>query len=106
MGHYCRICGQNRPNEQFSGSGHKNHICKKCTKRPKDEIQNIEIEQEIWSYLNQSAISLKNLERLKTLTNLSNVEIANMASLVLEIAQLYPYKKKRFAQLAKEHKDI
>ena len=106
MGHYCRICGQNRPNEQFSGSGHKTHICKKCAKLPRDEIQNIEMEQEICNYLNQSAISLKNLERLKTLTNSSNVKIANMAALVLEIGQLYPHKKKRFARLAREHKDI
>ena len=106
MGHYCRICGQNRPNEQFSGSGHKTHICKKCAKLPHDEIQNIEVEQEICCYLNQSVISLKNLKRLKTLTNSSNVKIANIATLVLEIGQLYPRKKKRYVQLARGHKDI
>jgi hypothetical protein len=29
-----------------------------------------------------------------------------MAALVLEIGQLYPHKKKRFARLAREHKEI
>jgi hypothetical protein len=28
MGHYCRICGRERPNEQFSGKSHKIHVCK------------------------------------------------------------------------------
>ncbi|BBN97928.1 hypothetical protein St703_06330 [Sporolactobacillus terrae] len=33
MGHYCRICGRTRPNEKFSGKGHRNHICKDCSRR-------------------------------------------------------------------------
>ncbi|WP_262393179.1 hypothetical protein [Sporolactobacillus inulinus] len=32
MGHYCRICGRTRPNEKFSGKGHRNHICKDCSR--------------------------------------------------------------------------
>jgi hypothetical protein len=32
-GHYCRICGQYRANEKFSGRGHAAHICKDCSKR-------------------------------------------------------------------------
>ena len=31
MGHFCRICGRTRPNEKFSGKGHKKHICKNCS---------------------------------------------------------------------------
>ena len=30
MGHYCSICGEYKANEKFSGSGHKEHICKEC----------------------------------------------------------------------------
>ena len=106
MGYYCRICDQNRPNEQFSGSGHKTHICKKCAQLPQDEIQNIEVAQDICHFLDQSVISLKNLERLKTLTKSSNEKIANLAVLVLQVGQLCPHKKKRFARLAREHKEI
>jgi hypothetical protein len=30
-GHYCKICGQYRANEKFSGKGHAAHICKSCS---------------------------------------------------------------------------
>ena len=29
-GHYCKICGEYKSNESFSGKGHAQHICKKC----------------------------------------------------------------------------
>jgi hypothetical protein len=32
-GHYCRICGEYKANEKFSGRGHAAHICKACAKR-------------------------------------------------------------------------
>ena len=28
--HYCRVCGEHKANEKFSGKGHATHICKKC----------------------------------------------------------------------------
>ena len=31
-GHYCKVCGQYRANEKFSGKGHAAHICKDCAK--------------------------------------------------------------------------
>jgi len=31
-GHYCKICGQYRANEKFSGKGHAAHICKSCSR--------------------------------------------------------------------------
>lgn len=30
QGHYCRICGDYKANEKFSGNGHARHICKSC----------------------------------------------------------------------------
>ena len=30
QGHYCRICGDYKANEKFSGKGHAQHICKSC----------------------------------------------------------------------------
>ena len=29
-GHYCKICGEYKPNESFSRKGHVQHICKEC----------------------------------------------------------------------------
>ena len=34
MSHYCKICGEYKSNESFSGKGHAAHICKKCAKLP------------------------------------------------------------------------
>lgn len=31
-GHYCKICGERKANEKFSGKGHAAHICKDCAK--------------------------------------------------------------------------
>jgi hypothetical protein len=35
MGHYCWACGRTRPNEKFSGRGHRDHICKQCVRERK-----------------------------------------------------------------------
>jgi len=32
MGHYCKICGERKANEKFSGKGHAAHICKACSR--------------------------------------------------------------------------
>ena len=43
-GHYCKICGEYRANEKFSGKGHKSHICKDCMKLPvekRNELQTV-----------------------------------------------------------------
>lgn len=31
-GHYCKVCGEYKANEKFSGKGHAAHICKACAK--------------------------------------------------------------------------
>lgn len=31
-GHYCKVCGEHKANEKFSGKGHAAHICKSCMK--------------------------------------------------------------------------
>lgn len=36
-GHFCKVCERILPNEKFSGKGHATHICKKCSKKPKDK---------------------------------------------------------------------
>jgi hypothetical protein len=59
MGHYCRICGRTRPNEKFSGKGHRTHICKDCARMPKETRDAVEQKQEI-NYLKQPHISAKN----------------------------------------------
>jgi len=37
QGHYCRICGEYKANEKFTGKGHASHICRKCQSLSQDE---------------------------------------------------------------------
>lgn len=34
QGHYCKICGETKANEKFTGKGHAKHICKACQSLP------------------------------------------------------------------------
>ncbi len=40
-GHYCKICGEYKSNESFSGKGHAQHICKECMGEMKKGNKNI-----------------------------------------------------------------
>lgn len=106
MGHWCRICGETKPNEKFSGRGHKNHLCKDCSRKPKEEIEEIEQTDEIFNYLRQSNISKKNISRLQKLVGSQNKEIAEMVEVVLEVALIKPHKKRRLKFLAKENRKL
>lgn len=41
-GHYCKICGEYKANEKFSGKGHANHICKTCASLPAEKKAELE----------------------------------------------------------------
>ena len=36
-GHYCKVCGEYKANEKFSGKGHAAHICKICAALPPEK---------------------------------------------------------------------
>jgi hypothetical protein len=86
MGHYCRICGRERPNEQFSGKGHKIHVCKRYQAKPKTERRAIEDQNDIFGFLKQSHISEKNVIRLGQAKS-DNPQVASLAEIVLEVAR-------------------
>lgn len=106
MGHWCKICNRVLPNEKFSGKGHKNHICKKCAKLPKEKLEEIDQKNEIFGYLRRSNISKKNMARLKKLSTSPNEKIAELACIVFEIGRVKPHKRRRLKFLARNHKDL
>ena len=106
MGHYCRSCGRTRPNEQFSGKGHRAHVCKDCARLPKEDRDAIEQKEEIFNYLSQSHISKKNTARLKRLAASSHPEVAELAAIVIEVAKVKPYKRGRLKVLAQQRSDL
>lgn len=106
MGHYCRICEPKRPNEQFSDKGHKIHLCKRCKARPKSERQAIEDEDDIFGFPKQSHISDKKLARLEQMAKSDNPQVASLASVVLDVGRVKPYKTRRPKFLAHEHPEL
>ena len=53
-GHYCKVCGEYKSNEKFSGKGHASHICKTCVKLPSE----VKAEQETLNRLMNLPMSL------------------------------------------------
>ena len=106
MGHYCRICGRERPNEQFSGKGHRIHVCKHCQRLPKTQRQAIEDRDDIFGFMQQSHISKKNVARLEQLAKSEEPRVALLAAIVLEVARVTPYKRRRLKILARNHRDL
>ncbi len=105
-GYLCKVCHRYRPNEKFSGKGSRIHLCKDCARRPKEERAVIEQEDEIFGFLEQSHISDKNITRLEKLCKSSDPRISELAGIVLEVAKVKPYKKRRLKVLARERRDL
>jgi hypothetical protein len=59
-GHFCKVCGEHKANEKFSGKGHAAHICKKCAALPVAERNEMmamrRIEGMAFRYLNEGEI--------------------------------------------------
>jgi len=106
MGTYCRICGASRRNEAFSGKGRKRRICKECALLPLSTIDSISQLSEIEGFMFQSHISKKNIIRLRELADSTNEQVASLATLVLEVSKVRPYKKRRLKVLSEKAPEL
>ena len=106
MAHYCHICGRYRSNEKFTGKGHRDHICKDCQHLPHEQRDFIECTDELYGYLTQSHISAGNIRRLEILTQHPSNEVKELAILLLDVARVKPYKRRRLKFLAAKYPDL
>jgi hypothetical protein len=106
MSHYCHICGRNRSNEKFSGRGHRDHVCKDCQRLPCAERDRIERIDELYGFLDQSHISPKNVGRLEILAQHADSGVRQLANLLLEVARVKPYKRRRWKFLAQKRPSV
>jgi hypothetical protein len=106
MSHFCRICGRARPNEKFSGRGHRQHVCKDCQRMPRKKHDRIERLDELHGFLHQSHISAENLKRLEILRGHSELEIATLAGLIQDVARVLPGKRSRWLKLVQRHRPL
>jgi hypothetical protein len=68
QGHYCKVCGEHKANEKFSGNGHAAHICKACMSMSPAERS----EQQTLSRITNTAFRFSNEAELKWLRNRMN----------------------------------
>jgi ribonuclease HI len=106
MGHYCRICDCERPNEAFTARGHRNHVCNRCRRLPHPQRTIIGQLDELAHFLVQSHISPKNVFRLQELARSEVAEVRDWASAILEVSRHYPHKRRRYPHMAHEHPEL
>jgi len=100
MGHFCYYCGKSKPNEAFSGKGHRRHLCRVCHSIPAAEREESELWGRLHDLMDQSNISKKNIIWLKSLLKHSNQSIQMHAQLILHVAEVAPFRKKRYQIIA------
>ena len=106
MGRHCNYCNSIRPNERFSGRGHKIGLCMDCAKLPKETLRDIKDSAFLENVLlNQSNISKGNIKTLEEIAKKS-VNLSEKANLISEIGRIFPHKKKRIAKLYQKRKDL
>ena len=90
----------------FPARGHKIHVCKRCQRLPKSQRQAIEDRDAIFGFMEQSHISKKNVARLEKMVKSEERRVASLAAMVLEVALVTPYKRRRLKILSREHLDL
>ena len=82
-GHYCRVCGEHKANEKFTGKGHATHICKSCTsKSPAQSSEDMTINKlysMVFRHMSESEIKW-----LKNRRNDSRTEVSELAKKIFE----------------------
>ena len=86
-GHYCKVCGEYKANERFSGRGHAAHICKKCAALPAAQRSEDMTLTKLWNLPWQ--LSAQQRDWLKGLQNDSRPEVASAARELY--ADRFPY---------------
>ena len=77
-GHYCFVCNTVMANEKFSGKGHANHICKKCSKLPveaRNEKKTINKINSLYQYTFLSKVNRQMLNKYSS-HNSENVKLS------------------------------
>lgn len=95
-----------RPNEAFSGRGHRRHLCKQCARRPRAERESVRAEMDLFGFLQQRNISAKNTTRLESLCEFDDPDVRQLAKIVLEVATVAPRRRKRVGYLRQHHPDL
>lgn len=88
QGHYCKICGERKSNESFSGKGHAARICKACSRlSPQQQAEQMTLNK--LSELPMRYLSNTEVKWLKNRTSDPRPEVRELARAVY--AERFPY---------------
>lgn len=87
-GHYCKICGQYKAGEKFSGKGHAAHICKACSKLSAAEKAEAMAMNRLLDFP-VGRLSDSEIKWLKNRTHDKRLEVAELAKEIYR--QRFPY---------------
>ena len=109
QGHYCKICGEVKANEKFSGKGHAKHICKKCQSLPQEVRADLKRNNEIEfpSSLQEWELPDENPNADNEIMQEDDFEYGGMPFDYEDIDRMpiFP-EKKNFKKLDNEHKAV
>lgn len=104
QGHYCKVCGEYKANEKFSGQGHTAHICKKCVSLPVEERNKEMLLTRLtnlpWQLSKEQIAWLKNLQKDR------RPEISEMATALYRERFPFAERRERKKQLCIVHMDL
>lgn len=106
MNQICRICSKSKPKEAFTEKSHSFHACKLCNKKPRPRSDEHNQLDEIFSMLAPSRIAKKEVLRLEVLAGSTIPKVALHAGLILELAQVKPYKRGRYWFLDQRYPEL
>ena len=88
QGHYCKVCGERKSNESFSGKGHAAHICKACSRLSLQQ----QAEQMTLNRLSELPMRYLSNSEIKWLKNRTGDHRPAVRELAREIyAERFPY---------------
>ncbi|NDV93661.1 hypothetical protein D0T84_01845 [Dysgonomonas sp. 521] len=88
QGHYCRICGEYKANERFSGKGHAKHICKECAALPQERKNELQYISQIDRIAGEYPRSRQDWEFLEKMSkNKKYPEAMDFAQMVLNMSR-------------------
>jgi hypothetical protein len=105
-GYYCRVCKVRKLRDEFPGMADKGRVCKACATVSTGERLGIRHEEEIYHFLRQAGLTKKTQERLDYLTQSKNPKTQELAKLMLQVAEMAPYKKGRLKILSELAPDL
>ncbi|GHV04670.1 MAG: hypothetical protein LBH32_03390 [Dysgonamonadaceae bacterium] len=87
QGHYCKICGEHKANEKFSGKGHSIHICRDCEALPQERKNELQYMNRIERIAEKYPRSREDWDLLeKYAKNKAYPEASEFAQMILEMS--------------------